>query len=136
MKNGVAYKSYGSLESPVVLHPGESFQIDITGFTINYGHYQQKCYARVQELIDNTWVEVGNKGWSIQDRSSFLAIRNIKSSAKGTYRISFKIVDNNGSDWTIWNGDIWNPSYTRFQNAQFLLCGSNGTAGYLYIKIE
>lgn len=136
VKDGVTYKSYGSLEAPVVLHPGESFQIDITGFTINYGHFQQKCYARVQELVGNTWVEVGNKGWSIQDRSSFLAIRNIRESAKGTYRISFRVIDNAGADWTVWNGDIWNPSYDRLENTQFLLCGSNGTAGYLYIKIE
>lgn len=136
MKNGVAYKSYGSVEDPVVLHSGGSFQIDLTGFSINYGHYQQKCYARVQELVGNTWVEVGNKGWSIQDRSSFVAIRNIKSSAKGMYRLSFKLVDNSGADWTVWNGDIWNPAYNRLQNTQFLLCGSNGTAGYLYFKIE
>lgn len=136
MKNGVTYKSYGSVEDPVILHSGGSFQIDLTGFSINYGHYQQKCYARVQELVGNTWVEVGNKGWSIQDRSSFVAIRNIKSSAKGMYRLSFKLVDNGGADWTVWNGDIWNPAYNRLQNTQFLLCGSNGTAGYLYFKIE
>ena len=130
------YKSYGSLEHPVVLHPGESFQIDLSGYTIDYGHYQQKCYARVQELIGNTWVEVGNKGWAIQDRSSFLLIKDIQDSAKGTYRISFKDVDNEGADWTEWNGDIWNPVYERYENTQFLLCGSNGTAGYLYIRIE
>lgn len=130
------YKSYGSLEHPVVLHPGESFQIDLSGYTIDYGHYQQKCYARVQELIGNTWVEVGNKGWAIQDRSSFLLIKDIQDSAKGTYRISFKDVDNEGAEWTEWNGDIWNPVYERYENTQFLLCGSNGTAGYLYIRIE
>lgn len=136
VKDGITYKSYGSLENPIVLHPGENFQIDLTGYTIHYGHYQQKCYARVQEFKNNTWVEVDNKGWSIQDRSSFLLIKDIQNSAVGTYRISFKVVDNEGADWTVWNGDIWNPVYDRLQNTQALLCGSNGTAGYLYIKIE
>lgn len=130
------YESYGSLESPVILHPGESFQIDLWGYTLEYSHYQQKCYARVQELVGNTWVEVGNKGWSIQDRSSFLLIKDIQDSAKGTYRISFKVVDNEGADWTEWNGDIWNPLYDRYKNTEYLLCGSNGTKGYLYIRIE
>lgn len=130
------YKCYGSLDNPIVLHPGESFQIDLSGYTIDYSHYQQKCYARVQELVGNTWVEVGNKGWSIQDRSSFLLIKDIQDSAKGTYRISFKDVDNEGADWTEWNGDIWNPVYDRYENTEYLLCGSNGTAGYLYIRIE
>ena len=103
---------------------------------MEYSHYQQKCYARVQELVGNTWVEVGNKGWSIQDRSSFLLIKDIQDSAKGTYRISFKVVDNEGADWTEWNGDIWNPLYDRYKNTEYLLCGSNGTKGYLYIRIE
>lgn len=130
------YNSYGSLDSPVVLHAGESFQIDLWGSCLEYGHYQQKCYARVQELVGNTWVEVGNKGWSIQDRSSFFLIKDIKASAKGTYRISFKLVDNGSADWTVWNGDIWNPIYTPLENTEYLLCGSNGTRGYLYIRIE
>lgn len=135
-KDGNTYRSYGSLESPVVLHPGDWFQIDLDGYTIEYGHYQGKCYARFQELVGNTWVEVGNKGWTYQDRSNFFLLKDIKDSAKGTYRISFRDVDNGDADWTYWNGSMWDPKYIRYQNTQFLLCGSNGTAGYIYIKIE
>ena len=135
-KDGTSYKCIGSLEDPVVLHAGGSFQIDLDGYTIEYGHYQGKCYARVQELVGNTWVEVGNKGWSIQDRSSFFLIKDIQDSAKGTYRISFKVVDDSGADWTKFTGDMWNPVYTGYEDTEFLLCGSNGTAGYIYIRIE
>lgn len=135
-KDSTSYKCIGSLEDPVVLHAGGSFQIDLDGYTIEYGHYQGKCYARVQELVGNTWVEVGNKGWSIQDRSSFFLIKDIQDSAKGTYRISFKVVDDSGADWTKFTGDMWNPVYTGYEDTEFLLCGSNGTAGYIYIRIE
>lgn len=135
-KDGTSYKCIGSLDNPVVLHPGGSFQIDLDGYTIEYGHYQGKCYARVQELVGNTWVEVGNKGWTIQDRSSFFLMKDIQDSAKGTYRVSFKVIDNGGAGWTEFTGTMWEPKYTRFQNTEYLLCGSNGTAGYIYIRIE
>lgn len=134
--DGNNYKSYGTLDSPVILHPGNWFQINLNGEAIEYGHYQGNCCARVQELVGNTWVEVGNKGWSIQDRSSSLLFKDIRESAKGTYRISFKLVDNGGGTWTKWNGDIWYPVYDNLGPSEYLMCGSNGTAGYVYIKIE
>lgn len=135
-QSGTSYKCIGSLDNPVVLHPGGSFKVDLDGYTIEYGHFQGMCHARVQELAGNTWVEVNNKGWTIQDKSNFFLIKDITDSAKGTYRISFKAKDYSGGNWKKFIGSMWNPQYTSYDNPNFLLCGSNGTAGYIYIRIE
>lgn len=135
--NGDTYTNcYGSLQNPVVLSEGGYFSVYLGGSTIEYSHYQGKCYSRVQQLVGNTWVEVGNQGWTIQERSSFFSIYNIQSAAAGTYRISFKVKEYGAASWTTWNGDVWNPAYESLQKDEYLLCGANGTRGYIYIRIE
>ena len=106
--------------------------------------------GRVQKLQDNTWKSLGRVNGdnhivdtgiceNFQDKSSFILIKNVYGSAKGIYRLSFKIhIDD--QDVTKWTGpDLWNPSYATtddLKGSEYLVCGSNGTAGYLYIKIE
>lgn len=149
-KDGVMYKSYGSVDNPVVLHNGEDYQIDLDGYTIHQGHFQHMSIGRVQKLQDNTWKSLGRVNGdnhivdtgiceNFQDKSSFILIKNVYGSAKGIYRLSFKIhVDD--QDVTKWTGtDLWNPSYATTEDlkgSEYLVCGSNGTAGYLYIRIE
>lgn len=149
-KDGVMYKSYGSVDNPVVLHNGEDYQIDLDGYTIHQGHFQHMSVGRVQKLESNTWKSLGYENGdrhivghgiceNIQDKSSFILIKNVYGSAKGIYRLSFKIhIDD--QDVTKWTGtDLWNPSYATTEDlkgSEYLVCGSNGTAGYLYIRIE
>lgn len=162
-KDGVMYKSYGSVDNPIVLHDGDNYQIDLDGYTVHQGHFQHMSVGRVQKLEDNTWKSLGrvvvtedggrhivdtgifkrdadgNEIGEFQDKSSFLFIKNIDGNAKGIYRLSFKIhVDD--QDVTRWTGpDLWTPKYETtddLKGTEYLVCGSNGTAGYLYIKIE
>lgn len=135
----VFYKSFGTLEEPVVLTSGKSLKVNVYGYALKSRYYQQISYARVQKLENNTWVSV--KGTdiceNIQDRSSFVYIKNVKSDAeKGVYRISFRVTKQDTGFWTQWNGSIWNPQYPDMSNTNYLACGSNGASGYIYIEIQ
>lgn len=137
--NQESYKSFGTLEEPVVLQRGSSFKVNVYAYALKASHYYRTLIARVQKLENNTWVAISDTDIceDIQDKSEFVYIKNIKQdAAKGIYRISFKLVEPNNSDWAVWNGDIWNPIYNRLTNTSFLACGSNGTAGYVYIEIK
>ena len=142
--NGVqyldCYKTYGTFEHPLALKNGDWFEVDLTGYAIESAHFQGNMLARVQKLENNTWVEIGATSIceAIEDRKLRPLIKNIKGDAKGTYRISFKIDTYDIYHWDQNSSDpVWDPQYrASSQSQQYLICGSNGTAGYIYIKIE
>lgn len=134
------YKTYGTFEHPLLLKGGDWFEVELAGYAIESSHYQHDTLARVQMLQGNTWVEIGATSIceTIEDRKSRPLIKNIKGDAKGTYRISFKVDTYDIYYWdeTSWD-PVWEPQYRQSaQKQQYLICGSNGTAGYIHIRIE
>lgn len=135
----VFYKSFGTLEEPVALQSGGSLKVNVYGYALKSRYYQQISYARLQKLENNTWVSVNPTDIceNIQDRSSFVFIKNVKSDAKkGIYRISFRVTKEGSGFWSKWNGSIWEPQYPDMSNTNYLACGSNGASGYIYIEIK
>lgn len=142
--NGVSYldcyKTYGTLAHPLSLKNGDWFEVNLAGYALESGHYQSGMLARVQKLENNTWVEVGATSIceTIEDRKLRPLIKNIKGNAKGTYRISFKLDTYDIYYWDQTSPDpVWEPKYRQTaQSQQYLLCGSNGSAGYIYLTID
>lgn len=134
-----SYKTVGTVDQPVVLKPGESFKVNAYGYALKSSNYFRTAEVRVQRLQNNTWVMVDDEDicQGIPDHQSFININRIKSSAtKGIYRISYRLYEAGESDWRVWDGNIWNPKYPRLSNISYLVCGSNGAAGYVYIEIQ
>ena len=130
----------GSFENPVKAGANESvsdkykYTIKQEGTNIMYGHYQGHCVARVQKFDGSTWIEDDISKWTIQEKSSILNIAKT-TSVPGLYRISMMIT-NGGGRITQWNGDVWSPQYTVTNTGSYLLCGSNGKDGYVYMQVE
>lgn len=131
------YKSYGTLENPVILHNGENLTVNLYADSLKISHHYQWMKGRVQKLSNNTWVEVDQRTICINRDIQFkdnLIITDVKDTNKGIYRISYREYDAEWADIDFSN--IWDPIYNRLRYTDYLLCGSNGTAGYVYFEIK
>lgn len=136
-------KCVGSMSKPITVSADSSKQFKVNlqedGYAIKSTYFQNSSNVRIQEYTESGWQLVSDSiinNLDMQQHSQFVLIKNFSGLNKGSiYRLSFEA--DSGDRWCTISGTIMNPVYNRIGNSQkYLLCGSNGTAGYIYFKVE
>lgn len=136
-------KCVGSMSDPVVVSADSSKQLKVNleenGYAIKSTYFQGSIDVRIQEYTESGWQLVSDSiknNLDMQQHSQFVLIKNFSDLNKGSiYRLSFEADSNDR--WCTVSGTLMNPVYNNIGKGQkYLLCGSNGTAGYIYFTVK
>lgn len=135
-------RSIGTADNPIVLHAGMNveFYTESNG-GIHLSHYQDCLSPRLQMQTDMGWVTVDDVSWLkvAGTDGKVIYLTNVPKLSGKVYRISVvckKNASGKEPNWSALSGTTWNPQYTAVSGVEGILCGNQGTSGYIYFTVQ